>query len=89
MADRVATDLRRRFTVFYDDAAAIGRRYRRQDEVGTPFGITIDQQSTSDGSVTIRFRDDLQQIRVDAGQAGDVIAKYLAADVATAEAGEL
>jgi glycyl-tRNA synthetase len=89
MADRVATDLRKRFTVFYDDAAAIGRRYRRQDEVGTPFGITIDQQSTSDGSVTIRFRDDLQQIRVDAGQAGDVIAKYLASDAATAEAGKV
>jgi glycyl-tRNA synthetase len=89
MADRLATELRKRFTVFYDDAAAIGRRYRRQDEVGTPFGITIDPESTANGSVTIRFRDDLQQIRVDAGQAGEVIAKYLASDVATAEASKV
>ena len=72
-----------------DDAAAIGRRYRRQDEVGTPFGITIDPESTANGTVTIRFRDDLQQIRVDATQVGDVIAKYIAADHATAEVSKL
>jgi glycyl-tRNA synthetase len=89
MADRIAVELRKRFPVFYDDAAAIGRRYRRQDEVGTPFGITIDPESTANGSVTIRFRDDLQQIRVDAGQVGDVIAKYLAADHSTAEVSKI
>ena len=68
MANRVADDLRRAFTVFYDDGGAIGRRYRRQDEVGTPFGITIDGQSTQDGTVTIRDRDTLQQVRVAADQ---------------------
>ena len=87
MASRIAEDLRKRFTVFYDDAGAIGRRYRRQDEAGTPFGITVDSQSTADNSVTVRFRDDLQQIRVDSAKVGDVIAKYMASDVAAAEAG--
>ena len=86
MATKIAEEVRKRFAVFYDDAGAIGRRYRRQDEAGTPFGITVDPQSTADGSVTVRFRDDLQQIRVDAGVAGDVIANYLAADIPTAEA---
>jgi len=68
MARRVADDLRRSFAVFYDDGGAIGRRYRRQDEVGTPFGITIDGQSTQDGTVTVRDRDTLQQVRIAADQ---------------------
>jgi glycyl-tRNA synthetase len=49
---------------FYDDSGAIGRRYRRQDEAGTPFGITIDGQTTQDQTVTVRDRDTLQQGRV-------------------------
>jgi glycyl-tRNA synthetase len=49
---------------FYDDSGSIGRRYRRQDEAGTPFGITIDGQSTQDQTVTVRHRDTLQQDRV-------------------------
>ena len=68
MAQRIAGDLRRRFPIFYDESGAIGRRYRRQDEVGTPFGITIDGQSVADGTVTIRDRDSLQQERVGADQ---------------------
>ena len=51
-----------------DDGGAIGRRYRRQDEVGTPFGITVDGQSTQDGTVTVRDRDTLQQVRIAADQ---------------------
>ena len=70
----------------YDEAGAIGRRYRRQDEAGTPFGITIDSDSTANDDVTIRFRDDLQQIRVAAARVGQVIADYLASDAPTAEA---
>jgi glycyl-tRNA synthetase len=61
-------DLRRHFNVFYDDGGSIGRRYRRQDEAGTPFGITIDGQSTQDQTVTVRDRDTLQQVRVAAAQ---------------------
>ena len=64
LARRINDDLRRRFNVFYDDGGSIGRRYRRQDEAGTPFGITIDGQSTQDQTVTVRDRDTLQQVRV-------------------------
>jgi glycyl-tRNA synthetase len=60
--------------VFYDESGAIGRRYRRQDEVGTPFCVTIDGQTMQDGTVTIRDRDTLQQERVAADQVGAVIA---------------
>jgi len=64
MAHRIADDLRRDFPVFYDESGAIGRRYRRQDEVGTPFCITIDGDATAGGGVTVRDRDTLQQERV-------------------------
>jgi glycyl-tRNA synthetase len=78
MAKRLAGELRRDFPVFYDESGAIGRRYRRQDEVGTPFGLTIDGQSTTDHTVTIRDRDTLQQERVDAGRIADVLRERLA-----------
>jgi glycyl-tRNA synthetase len=61
-------DLKRRYSVFYDEKGAIGRRYRRQDEAGTPFCITVDGQTATDGSVTLRDRDSCSQIRIDAGQ---------------------
>ena len=48
----------------YDDAAAIGKRYRRQDEIGTPWALTIDEQTLADGTVTLRDRDTLQQERI-------------------------
>ena len=54
--------------VFYDEGGSIGRRYRRQDEVGTPFGITVDAQTLQDGTVTVRSRDDMKQIRVEKGK---------------------
>jgi glycyl-tRNA synthetase len=73
LARRIYDAVRRRFNMFYDDGGSIGRRYRRQDEAGTPFGITIDGQSTQDGTVTVRDRDTLQQVRV----AGDRLAEYL------------
>jgi len=63
-AMRIAADLRRHMTVFYDDGGSIGRRYRRQDEAGTPFGITVDGQTAEDQTVTVRHRDTLQQDRV-------------------------
>jgi glycyl-tRNA synthetase len=64
LARRIYDDLRRHLNVFYDDGGSIGRRYRRQDEAGTPFGITIDGQSTQDQTVTVRDRDTLLQDRV-------------------------
>jgi glycyl-tRNA synthetase len=56
--------LKRHFTVAYDQAGSIGRRYRRQDEVGTPFGVTIDHQTMEDDTVTIRDRDAMTQERL-------------------------
>jgi glycyl-tRNA synthetase len=77
MATRIARDLRERFPVFYDESGAIGRRYRRQDEVGTPFGITIDGESVANGTVTIRDRDTLQQERVSADRLGTILEERL------------
>jgi glycyl-tRNA synthetase len=57
-------DLRRRHRVEYDDSGAIGRRYRRQDEIGTPFAFTIDEQTLEDQTVTVRDRDSLAQERL-------------------------
>ena len=66
MAHAVEADLRRQFNVMYDESGAVGRRYRRQDEIGTPFCITVDGDSTEDGTVTIRDRDSMEQDRIPA-----------------------
>ena len=63
LSREVYAELRRHFMTQYDDAQSIGRRYRRQDEIGTPFCITIDFQSLEDNQVTIRERDSMAQIR--------------------------
>jgi glycyl-tRNA synthetase len=62
-AQEVLRMLKRHFTAAYDQAGSIGRRYRRQDEVGTPFGITIDHQTMEDDTVTLRDRDSTEQVR--------------------------
>ena len=69
--------LKEDFNVFYDDKGAVGRRYRRQDEAGTPFCITIDGQTAQDGAVTIRERDSTQQRRIRIRAVGDELRKLL------------
>ncbi len=64
IAREIYLELKGHFNVFYDDKAAVGRRYRRQDEAGTPFCITVDGQTLQDQTVTIRDRDSLRQWRV-------------------------
>ena len=64
VAREVFQDLRRRLSAEYDDGGAIGRRYRRQDEIGTPYAVTIDHQTLADRTVTLRDRDSLEQDRV-------------------------
>ena len=64
LAKQVYTNLRQCWIVQYDDAQSIGRRYRRQDEIGTPYCVTIDFQSLEDQQATIRERDSMNQIRV-------------------------
>jgi len=63
-ARKIYDDLRRHFAVDYDQASSIGRRYRRQDEIGTPFGITVDHDTMRDGTVTLRERDSMTQVRL-------------------------
>lgn len=68
LAENIYKDLHKHFRAQFDTSGAIGRRYRRQDEIGTPFCITIDSQSLEDNSVTIRNRDTMLQDRVSASQ---------------------
>jgi len=63
-ARKIYEDLKRRYFVDYDESAAIGKRYRRQDEIGTPLCITVDYDTLKDGTVTVRDRDTMQQVRV-------------------------
>ena len=65
-AEAIYRELRKHFNVFYDEKGAIGRRYRRQDEAGTPFCITVDSQTSGDDTVTVRDRDSCRQWRVPA-----------------------
>ncbi len=74
-AKEIYTALKRRFVTFYDEKGAVGRRYRRQDEAGTPFCITVDGQTLQDGTVTIRDRDSLEQWRVKSADVVEEVAK--------------
>ncbi len=64
IAKKMTKDLQKYFRVFYDDSGAIGRRYRRQDEIGTPYCFTIDSQTLQDQTVTVRERDSMKQERI-------------------------
>ncbi len=66
-------DLKQEFNVFYDEKGAVGRRYRRQDEAGTPYCITVDGQSLQDQTVTIRDRDTLEQHRIKINDIASVV----------------
>jgi len=77
-AEKLAKELRAKFPVFYDESGAIGRRYRRQDEVGTPYCLTVDGQTMQDGTITLRERDTLLQERVAADRVGEIIQARIA-----------
>ena len=64
-AEKIYTQLTKKYNCEFDDRGAIGKRYRRQDEIGTPFCITYDFDSETDGCVTVRFRDSMEQERVE------------------------
>ena len=63
-AKAIAAELRGAWTVDFDDSGAIGRRYRRQDEIGTPYCVTVDFDTLDDGAVTVRERDTMAQERI-------------------------
>ncbi len=73
LARKIEHGLREDFSSFYDQGGAIGRRYRRQDEIGTPYCITIDYQTKDDDTVTLRFRDSMEQVRIPVSQIGERI----------------
>ena len=76
-ADEVYSLLAKSFNIEYDETGSIGKRYRRQDEIGTPFCITVDFETENDGCVTIRHRDSMTQERVKIEELNDFIAKSL------------
>jgi glycyl-tRNA synthetase len=78
VADRIAKDLRPVCSVFTDHQGSIGRRYRRMDEIGTPWGVTVDYQTLEDQTVTLRDRDSLAQDRVNISQLPQIIRERLA-----------
>jgi glycyl-tRNA synthetase len=65
IAKNITNDLRGEYRIFYDDSGSIGRRYRRMDEAGTPFCLTVDSETLVDGTVTIRHRDSMKQERIE------------------------
>ena len=77
LAQKVADDLRQYWNVEFDDAGAIGRRYRRNDEIGTPFAVTVDFDSLEDSAVTIRERDTMSQERVSLDKLRDYLSAAL------------
>jgi glycyl-tRNA synthetase len=77
IAKSVAADLRKHWAIDFDDAGAIGRRYRRQDEIGTPFCVTVDFDSLEDNAVTIRERDSMGQERVSLDRLKGYLAEQL------------
>ena len=73
----LAQQLRKNWSVDFDDSGAIGRRYRRQDEIGTPFCVTVDFETLTDNAVTIRERDSMKQERISIDQVESWLAPRL------------
>ncbi|MFW6283640.1 MAG: glycine--tRNA ligase [Minisyncoccales bacterium] len=84
----VYTDLRKDFEVIYDKAGSVGRRYARQDEIGTPYCITIDQDSLENKDVTIRDRDTTKQIRVKKDDLKETLGKLVNEEIEFEKAGK-
>lgn len=76
-AKEVAKQLSKKFMITYDEAGSIGKRYRRQDEIGTPYCITIDFETLDNNTVTVRDRDTMSQIRMDIGELAAFIEKSM------------
>ncbi len=77
LAKKITDDLRGDYRVFYDESGSIGRRYRRQDEAGTPFCVTIDGETLENNTVTIRERDSMEQIRMEISKIRPFLAEKL------------
>jgi glycyl-tRNA synthetase len=80
VAKDIHADLRRHFRTSYDDTQSIGRRYRRQDEIGSPYCVTVDFDSLEDEQVTVRERDSMSQIRTPIAELQKTLAAKLAGE---------
>ena len=76
-AREVYEQLRERVPAEFDEGGSIGKRYRRQDEIGTPWGVTVDGETLEDDTVTLRDRDSLEQVRVPIEGLGEELARRL------------
>jgi len=76
--DEIYLQIKRKYDAFLDHSGAIGRRYRRLDEVGAPFAVTVDHQTLQDGTVTIRKRDSMEQERIKISELDSLIAESTA-----------
>jgi glycyl-tRNA synthetase len=86
-ARKIYEELRRVIPAEFDEGGSIGKRYRRQDEIGTPWGVTVDGQSMADDTVTLRDRDSLEQVRVPAGALVEELPRRLQAEWRTPKLG--
>jgi glycyl-tRNA synthetase len=77
IARQIMNDCKPYFRCFYEEKDAIGKRYRRMDAIGTPFCVTVDHQTKEDGTVTIRYRDSMQQDRIPASQVKDLVLQHI------------
>jgi glycyl-tRNA synthetase len=77
IAQEIRGELREDFSTDYDQAGAIGRRYRRQDEAGTPFCVTVDYETKENGTVTLRFRDSMEQVRIPRSELAERLRKEI------------
>ncbi len=89
ISEDIIKDLKKEFNVVYDKSGSIGRRYARNDEIGTPFCITIDGDSLKDKSVTVRNRDDTKQIRMKISKLKEILKKLIDGEINFAKAGKI
>jgi glycyl-tRNA synthetase len=73
IARKIMDDCKASFRCFYEEKDTIGKRYRRMDAIGTPFCVTVDQQTKEDNTVTIRYRDTMQQERIHLNKIKEII----------------
>jgi glycyl-tRNA synthetase len=75
IARQIMEECRTSFRCFYEEKDTIGKRYRRMDAIGTPFCVTVDQQTKEDNTVTIRHRDSMQQDRIPIASIREIVSK--------------
>ena len=89
MAKEILKDLRTEFNCNYDKSGSIGRRYARNDEIGTPYCITIDENSPKNQDITIRDRDTRKQIRIKTKDLKNTLRKLINQEIQFEEAGKI